>query len=99
MNSAPVSIATSAQPIEKQFSSLVKQFLNYLQLEKHFSDYTIKSYGADLIQFGQFLNGEIGAAQQGENKRTNEGPAALDAKLLKCEPLLVREFLAYLYAQ
>ena len=98
MNSAPVSTATLAQPNEKQFSPLVKQFLNYLQLEKHFSDYTVKSYGADLIQFGQFLNGEIGAAQQGE-KRTNDGPPALDAKLLKCEPLTVREFLAYLYAQ
>ena len=30
------------------------------RLEKHFSDYTVKSYGADLIQFGQFLAGEIG---------------------------------------
>ena len=38
----------------------MKQFLDYLKLEKHFSDYTIKSYGADLIQFGQFLSGEIG---------------------------------------
>jgi integrase/recombinase XerC len=99
MNSAPVSTAPQSQSIEKQFSPLVKQFLDYLRLEKHFSDYTVKSYGADLIQFGQFMNGEIGAAQQGENKRTNEGPQALDGKLLKCEPLIVREFLAYLYAQ
>jgi integrase/recombinase XerC len=98
MNSAPVSPLQS-QPIEKQFSPLVKQFLDYLRLEKHFSDYTVKSYGADLIQFGQFMNGDIGAAQQGESKRTNEGPQALDGKLLKCEPLIVREFLAYLYAQ
>jgi len=29
-----------------------RQFLEYLKLEKHFSDYTVKSYGADLIQFG-----------------------------------------------
>ncbi len=102
MNSAPVSPLQS-QPIEKNFSPLVKQFLDYLRLEKHFSDYTVKSYGADLIQFSQFLNGEIGAQhqqpQQGESKRSNEGPQALDAKLLKCEPLTVREFLAYLYAQ
>src|SRR4051812_50128096 len=36
---------------EKPFTPLVRQFLNYLKLEKHFSDYTVKSYGADLIQF------------------------------------------------
>ena len=29
----------------KNFSPLVRQFLDYLKLEKHFSDYTIKSYG------------------------------------------------------
>ena len=34
---------------EKNFSPLVKQFLDYLKLERHFSDYTVKSYGADLI--------------------------------------------------
>ena len=44
----------------KHFTPLVQQFLDYLRLEKHFSDYTIKSYGADLIQFGQFLIAEIG---------------------------------------
>jgi integrase/recombinase XerC len=91
MNSAPASIESAPQ--EKNFSPLVKQFLEYLRHEKHFSDYTIKSYGADLIQFGQFLTGEIGqlaAAKDG---------VPLDDKQLKCEPLTIREFLAYLYAQ
>src|SRR6185436_20419494 len=46
----------------KNFSPLVRQFLDYLKLERHFSDYTVKSYGADLIQFGQFIAGEIGHA-------------------------------------
>ncbi len=41
-----------------------RQFLDYLKLEKHFSDYTVKSYGADLIQFGQFLAGEIGRGER-----------------------------------
>ena len=50
-------------PQPKNFSPLVRQFLDYLKLEKHFSDYTVKSYGADLIQFGQFLTGEIGNAE------------------------------------
>src|SRR5215208_198126 len=50
---------------EKHFSPLVQQFLSYLKLEKHFSEYTVKSYGADLIQFGQFMAGEIGQQQSG----------------------------------
>src|ERR1700760_4017268 len=81
---------------KKSFSPLVRQFLDYLQLEKHFSDYTVKSYGADLIQFGQFLNGEIGAASHSGTPRPGN---TLDEKMIAAEPLAVREFLAYLYAQ
>jgi len=50
MSTAPASIESASQ--EKNFSPFVRQFLDYLQHEKHFSDYTVKSYGADLIQFG-----------------------------------------------
>ena len=89
------------EKIEKNFSPLVRQFLDYLKLEKHFSDYTVKSYGADLIQFGQFLMGEIGA---GHGASANGNTAAAmtgtqDERQMACEPLTVREFLAYLYAQ
>jgi integrase/recombinase XerC len=89
--------ATSA----KRFTPLVQQFLDYLRLEKHFSDYTVKSYGADLIQFGQFLSGEIGQhnAEPPLNVVFPETPASLDEKQVKAEPLQIREFLAYLYAQ
>src|SRR5205823_7218367 len=59
-----------------------------------FSDYTVKSYGADLIQFGQFLMGEIG-----QLAGAKASPAPQDDRQLKCEPLTIREFLAYLYAQ
>lgn len=79
----------------KQFSPMVQQFLDYLHLEKHFSDYTVKSYGADLIQFGQFLMGQIG---HGSSSNATVG-ATLDEKHQKVEPLAIREFLAYLYAQ
>src|SRR3954451_23754988 len=79
--------------VEKNFSPLVRQFLDYLKLEKHFSDYTVKSYGADLIQFGQFLSGEIGQLPGAKDGRP------VDDKQIKCEPLTIREFLAYLYAQ
>jgi len=81
------------EKIEKIFSPLVRQFLDYLKLEKHFSDYTVKSYGADLIQFGQFLMGEIGASHGATMTGTQ------DERQLACEPLTIREFLAYLYAQ
>lgn len=35
----------------------VQDFLNYLQFERHFSNYTSRCYGADLRQFGAFLAG------------------------------------------
>jgi len=82
----------------KQFPPLVQQFLDYLHLERHFSDYTVKSYGADLIQFGQFLGGQIGRASVATIGAA-PSPEEIDPKLLKCEPLTIREFLAYLYGQ
>src|SRR5215475_9036934 len=59
-NSTSAASKEQQQQQQKKFTSLVQQFLDYLRLEKHFSDYTVKSYGADLIQYGQFLTGEIG---------------------------------------
>src|SRR5579862_1262914 len=77
---------------EKIFPPLVRQFLDYLKLEKHFSDYTVKSYGADLIQFAQFLSGEIGSSHQ---TPVAEGTpsSTIDEKLTRCEQITVREFL------
>jgi integrase/recombinase XerC len=85
---------TPAAP--RPFTPLVQAFLDYLKLERHFSDYTIKSYGADLIQFGQFLNKQIGHPGQEPLGLT---PEQVDQKQLAVEPLVVREFLAYLYGQ
>jgi integrase/recombinase XerC len=98
MNIAPAAPLAANPPTEKHFPPLVKQFLEYLKLEKHFSDYTVKSYGADLAQFTQFLSGEIGG-EHAQNARMHAGDLSLDDRLLKCEPLTVREFLAYLYGQ
>src|SRR3954466_1704115 len=91
----------SGEKLEKQFTPLVQQFLTYLKLEKHFSEYTVKSYGADLIQFGQFIAGEIGpqAAAAGAAPPAKMSTDEMDKKKLACEPLTVREFLAYLYGQ
>src|SRR3954452_11840135 len=92
---SPVLSISSDASSQKNFTPLVKQFLDYLKFEKHFSDYTIKSYGADLIQFGQFLAGEIGASHSVQPR----SGSTLDEKQLAAEPLTIREFLAYLYAQ
>jgi integrase/recombinase XerC len=78
--------------LEKNFAPLVRQFLDYLKLEKHFSDYTVKSYGADLIQFAQFLAGEIG-------QRPAAPGGSSDERHTKCDTLTIREFLNYLYGQ
>jgi integrase/recombinase XerC len=97
----PVSASPASKThVEKSFSPLVRQFLDYLKLEKHFSDYTVKSYGADLIQFGQFLCGEIGHGA-GQAHAADAPPLSgnLDQRQLGCEPLTIREFLNYLYGQ
>lgn len=83
---------------ERNCTPLVRQFLDYLKLEKHFSDYTVRSYGADLVQFGQFLAGEIGQAHANVAPGTMT-PEQIDERIVKCETITVREFLAYLYAQ
>src|SRR5687767_8342305 len=108
MSNTSVLDLPASLPAEKPFTPLVRQFLDYLHLEKHFSDYTVKSYGADLLQFAQFIAGEIGsrnragfnaAAAADATPKAPMTPAAVDELQVKCEPLTIREFLAYLYAQ
>ncbi|MCY2951901.1 MAG: tyrosine recombinase XerC [Planctomycetota bacterium] len=94
----PIVPAISAAPSPKSFTPLVQQFLDYLKFERHFSDYTIKSYGADLIQFGQFLAGLIGHPNDPAPEPPIT-PGQIDEKQVRCEAILVREFLAYLYGQ
>jgi integrase/recombinase XerC len=89
--------ALNAEP-EKQYCPLVRSFLDYLKLERHFSDYTVKSYGADLFQFSQFLLGEIGR-NHGDPSRVGRPFGELDAALRGVEAITIREFLAYLHAQ
>src|SRR5579859_2475144 len=92
---APVvtsSVASSPPPSHptKIFTPLVNQFLEYLKLERHFSDYTVKSYGADLQQFGQYLAGEIGRPI-GAPVPEKIAPEQVDQRSLRCEPLTIRE--------
>ena len=103
---APLESNIAAVPVQqsdnpnvnaKNYSPFVRQFLDYLKFERHFSDYTIKSYGADLFQFGQFLSELIGHPNV-----SDPAPLTLDQldqKQVTVEALLIREFLAYLYGQ
>lgn len=75
----------------------VVDFLDYLKLERHFSDYTVRSYGADLAQFSGFLAGDIGFSYGGKERLEDETP--LDDRLTGCSQDTVRQFLAYLYGQ
>jgi integrase/recombinase XerC len=99
MNTALVLRDTPTAESEKPLTPLMRQFLDYLRLERHFSGYTVKSYGADLIQFGQFLNGELGEPATAPAATDAARNGALDVLLVNCQPLTIREFLAFLYGQ
>jgi integrase/recombinase XerC len=97
MSTSTLPTEAVAQPhVIAQASPLVRAFLDYLKYERHFSDYTVRSYGADLIQFCQFLRGEIGVGYRANAPRI-EGDT--DAQIVGADPLVYREFLAYLFAQ
>ena len=96
-SSSPMSVPVETAD-EKSFCPMVRAFLDYLKLERHFSDYTVRSYGADLWQYGQFLGRQIGTSFSTAD-RLGDSTESLDAKFVRCDPATVREFLAYLAAQ
>src|SRR5688572_79226 len=73
---------------------LVQQFLDYLRLERHFSPYTARCYGADLRQFGEFLAGEPGATAAGP--KGAETPCAPAAAFVGADTVTLRRFLSHL---
>src|SRR5690349_21203456 len=96
---APTDTAVpSNAPHPKHFTPLVKQFLDYLKLERHFSDYTVKSYGAGLIQFCQFLAGEICHAS-GKQPPGKMAPELLDEKQANRESPTSRGIRSHLSGQ
>ncbi|MEJ5258916.1 MAG: tyrosine recombinase XerC [Anaerohalosphaeraceae bacterium] len=70
-------------------AAIIQDFITYLKLEKHFSDYTAKCYGADLEQFVQFLQDE----QKADPNAPSAGP---DQLLLSVDVQTVRKFMAFL---
>lgn len=76
-----------------RYPPLVRQFLEFLKFEKHFSDYTVHCYGADLMQFARFLcTGDDSEADAIDFD-------VADAKLLACDAVGVREFMAFMFAR
>src|SRR6185503_5596008 len=70
-----------SEPAMGTHDSLVKQFLNYLRAERHFSAHTARCYAADLEQFrGYLVTGELpmtGPRAGGTNGHSHK-PAAID---------------------
>ncbi len=65
--------------------SLIEQFLDYLKLERHFSPFTARCYGADLRQYAQFLTDDPSTAS-----------GALSEVIVSADTLSIRRFLAHL---
>ncbi len=75
---------------------VINQFLDYLRLERHFSPYTARCYGADLRQFAEFLTNE---AEAESDSAGNGGAATIErvqTTMTTADALLIRRFLAHL---
>ena len=86
-------------------STIVQDFLNYLNLEKRFSEHTAKCYGADLRQFGDFLSSGQPEGQAASSGHTEGGIGTatatqtnvkIDQLLLAVDVNAVRSYLAHL---
>ncbi len=88
-------------------SATIEQFLHYLKFEKRFSEHTAKCYGADLVQFGEFLlNGSGAASAHGVGLGHHDTGAAtavatrteqeIDQRLLAVDVNEARSYLAHL---
>ncbi|HDZ22672.1 hypothetical protein LCGC14_0303810 [marine sediment metagenome] len=79
----------------------ISDFLEYLEAERNFSVHTLRSYGADLTQFCQFLRAAEGSDVLPGELTNGDLPSpddmdidACNARLLTIEPMDVRAYLA-----
>jgi integrase/recombinase XerC len=88
-------------------SHIVHQFLDYLQFEKRFSMHTAKCYGADLVQFADFVTAapdnvpddheSLGQHDQGvATALATKTKVDIDHLLLAADTALFRTYLAHL---
>jgi len=97
-----------------QDNSIIKEFLDYLNFEKHFSPHTIKCYSTDLQQYAQYLHGLEKASDRSVTTAQNQAydPAQvhnsavatavqtdLTTELLRADVNTIRAFLAFLNEQ
>ena len=87
---------------------ITNEFLNYLRHEKHFSEHTAKCYGADLVQFSNFLQaGADGSSADGDpsNPWSPSGGAAtavaadLQQLILDADVNTIRSYMSQLLEQ
>lgn len=57
--------------------TLIQDFIGYLKFEKHFSDYTAKCYGADLLQFTEFLVPQNNGDDHGHSSWSGDSATAV----------------------
>lgn len=76
-------------------ASLIQQFINYLQAERHFSPHTSKCYAADLAQFVQHLSRSNGNANGAAHILALTGEE-VNRKLLGVDTDRVKDFLGNL---
>ncbi len=91
-------------------SAIIQDFLGYLKFEKRFSEHTAKCYGADLVQFGDFLTAPGRGSDPGHDEMPvhsySEGPLAtavqpqteqsVDSRLIGADSSAVRGYMASL---
>jgi len=89
-------------------SIIVQEFINYLNFEKRFSEYTAKCYGADLAQFTGYLTGRSSQPHPSagwDASAHHTGPATMvatqtaaktDQLLLSVDVNTVRAYLTFL---
>lgn len=89
-------------------SDIFQEFINYLKFEKRFSEHTAKCYGADLVQFGEFLTwragdgpiAEVISPDQNEYASTTavvtKTSVKIDQLILSAQTDDVRAYLAFL---
>jgi len=85
---------------------VIREFLDYLNYEKHFSAHTVKCYSADLIQYAQYISGAEPPAGQdhshdgfGSSQAVTAVAVDTNTRLIQADVTVIRTYLAFLNEQ
>lgn len=100
-DASATSLPEESTATPRTYCPLIRQFVDFLQLEKHFSAHTVHGYAADLYQFARFLCGDTDSPDKSDGgaPQVTCSESQLDEKLMSCDVLAVREYLSFLFAQ